>query len=40
MSLKDVKISVSMGEDGNRTGDITFKISPDEYGQMVSYCFR
>jgi len=40
MSLEDVKYSVGMGEDGNRTGDITFKISPDENHQMVSYCFR
>jgi len=40
MSLEDVKYSVGMGEDGNRTGDITFKISPDENHQMVSYSFR
>ena len=40
MSLEDVKYSVGMGEDGNRTGDITFKISPDESHQMVSYSFR
>jgi len=40
MSLEDVKYSVGMGEDGNRTGEIVFKIFPDEYGQMVSYSFR
>jgi len=40
MSLEDVKYTVGMGEDGNRTGEIVFKISPDEYGQMVSYSFR
>jgi len=40
MSLEDVKYSVGMGEDGNRTGDITFKLSPDESHQMVSYSFR
>ena len=40
MSLEDVKYSVGMGEDGNRTGDITFKISPDENHQIVSYSFR
>jgi len=40
MSLENVKYSVGMGEDDNRTGDITFKISPDESHQMVSYSFR
>jgi len=40
MSLEDVKYTVGMGEDGNRTGDITFKIYPDESHQMVSYSFR
>jgi len=40
MSLEDVKYSVGMGEDGNRTGEIVFNISPDESHQMVSYSFR
>jgi len=40
MSLEDVKYSVGMGEDGIRTGEIVFKILPDEDHQMVSYCFR
>jgi len=39
MSLEDVKYSVCMGEDGIRTGDITFKLLPDESHQMVSYTF-
>jgi len=40
MSLEDVKTSICMGEDGIRTGEIVFKISSQEDGQMVSYCFR
>ena len=40
MSLEDVKYSVGMGDDGNRTGEIVFKLLPDESHQMVSYSFR
>ena len=40
ISLEDVRYSVGMGEDGNRSGEIVFNISPDESHQMVSYSFR
>jgi len=39
ISLENITYSVGMGEDGNRTGEIVFKLLPDESHQMVSYSF-